>query len=581
VGAFFIMRDDGSAGSPAALARLLDAAAQQGFAAPAQFALPGWRAAVYPKLGGAPVASHADGNGNFAFATGTFIYRRQTGAAAVQAFLGRFDPKDIPWADMRGAFALVVGRGGELFVLGDRMGVYKIYRDEPWSVVSSSFLLALTAIASPRLDSQGVYEYVFEGATFGGRTVVDGVSLLDRRQVVALGQRVRLQAIPESRPDTMTRGAFDRHVARTAAELHDWFGEISDAFGGNLDTALSGGYDSRLILALARAHGRSPRVHVYGGALDPDVAVAKAIAAGEGFQLEHVDKSARPAPAPGDFAAVVERNMLAFDGYPPDGIFDGGGDLASRLDRCRGGALALNGGGGEIFRNFYYLRDGRYRVRDVLAAFHSQFDPASTTDAFAEDTYSERLAWAMDLALGRPIGYANDRLSRTEVEYLYPYFRCAYWMGRNNSVNGRLGHALTPFIDAGIVGGALQVPLAYKNHGRFEAALIAAIDPALARYPSAYGHDFLSPPPWRRRLKGALDLWKPLLLRRYSYRLKARLKAAQRPRLLQDDYLARAVDPALPAMAKFFRVGNLRAADQFARAATLEYLCRRFGISTG
>jgi asparagine synthase (glutamine-hydrolysing) len=460
------------------------------------------------------------------------------------------------------------------------MGVYKIYRADAWSVVSSSFLLALTAIDRPLLDHQGVYEYVFEGATFGGRTIVKGLQLLDRRQVGALGQRARLQAIPDSRPENLARGAFARgafarHVERTVGELSDWFGEFAAAFGGNVDTALSGGYDSRLILALARAGGRRPRVHVYGGPNDPDVAIAKAIAAGEGFPLEHIDKSARQPPSPGEFGAVVERNMLAFDGNPPDGIFDGGADLASRLDRCRGGALALNGGGGEIFRNFFYLRDGRFGIRDVLAAFHSQFDPASATELFAEGAYIAHMAHAMEQTLGR----GGERLSRVEVEYLYPYFRCAFWMGRNNSINSRLGHALTPFIDPAIVAGALGVPLAFKNHGRFEAALIAAIDPVLARYPSAYGHDFVTPPPWQRRLKSTLDMWRPVMLRRYSFRLKARLKPAQRPRLLQADYLGQVVDPAMPAMARFFRLANLRAADQFARAATLEYLCQRYRLS--
>jgi hypothetical protein len=89
----------------------------------------------------------------------------------------------------------------------------------------------------------------------------------------------------------------------------------------------------------------------------------------------------------------------------------------------------------------------------------------------------------------------------------------------------------------------------------------------------------VTPPPWQRRLKSTLDMWRPVMLRRYSFRLKARLKPAQRPRLLQADYLGQVVDPAMPAMARFFRLANLRAADQFARAATLEYLCQRYRLS--
>ena len=52
----------------------------------------------------------------------------------------------------------------------------------------------------------------------------------------------------------------------------------------------------------------------------------------------------------------------------------------------------------------------------------------------------------------------SDRFTRGEVEALYPFYRCRYWMGRNNSVNNKLGASLTPFIDANVVPAALALP---------------------------------------------------------------------------------------------------------------------------
>ena len=188
------------------------------------------------------------------------------------------------------------------------------------------------------------------------------------------------------------------------AALNPVFDSIVNCAGDCIDTAISGGYDSRLILALLRARGVRPRLHVYGTDRDPDVRIAKQICAGEGLKLEHVDKS-RLRFTPEDRADAIERNYLYFDGYPIDGIFDSGIDLATRATRMSDGHLLLNGGGGEIFRNFYYLADRDYRIRELLYAFYSSFDPADCSEAFDESEYYGRLEknWPINSVAMRPI----------------------------------------------------------------------------------------------------------------------------------------------------------------------------------
>ena len=104
-------------------------------------------------------------------------------------------------------------------------------------------------------------------------------------------------------------------------------------------------------MALLLERGATPSIHVYGRPEDGDVTVAKHVAANEGFALSHVDKSTFAPVEPDDFADVIERNFLAFHGHPPDGLFENGSDLDTRIELSRGGRLMLNGGGGEVFRN--------------------------------------------------------------------------------------------------------------------------------------------------------------------------------------------------------------------------------------
>src|SRR5439155_21540411 len=108
---------------------------------------------------------------------------------------------------------------------------------------------------------------------------------------------------------------FEATVGQSMALLDRYFAAVVASFGDRVTCALSGGYDSRLILALLRRHGINPRVYVYGPPGDKDVKLARAIAEGEGFALEIVDKDKQLTFSPGEFAAVAEENFLASDGY--------------------------------------------------------------------------------------------------------------------------------------------------------------------------------------------------------------------------------------------------------------------------
>ena len=118
---------------------------------------------------------------------------------------------------------------------------------------------------------------------------------------------------------------------------------------------------------------------MYGPPGDKDVELARAIAEGEGFALEIVDKDKQLAFAPNEFGAVAYDNFLASDGYTWSGIFTNGAERAQRASRVSGNAIALNGGGGEIWRNFFYLLDRTYSPREILWSFYSQFDPETCT----------------------------------------------------------------------------------------------------------------------------------------------------------------------------------------------------------
>ncbi len=82
----------------------------------------------------------------------------------------------------------------------------------------------------------------------------------------------------------------------------------------------------------------------------------------------------------------------------------------------------LNGGGGEVFRNFFYLPDRTFSVRQILWSFYSRFDPATCTKSFEPERYYR----ALGDKVRKTLGVVGERLSRLDVERVYPEFSCRF-----------------------------------------------------------------------------------------------------------------------------------------------------------
>jgi asparagine synthase (glutamine-hydrolysing) len=129
-----------------------------------------------------------------------------------------------------------------------------------------------------------------------------------------------------------------------------------------------------------------------------------------------------------------------------------------------------------------------------------------------------------------------------------------------------------------VVAEGAALPMAWKYAVRFEAALLAAIDPVLARHTSTYGHGFLDPPTPRHRLDEWLSRRKPGWLRRHSYALRRAAGGAS-----DDDHggpidpalIAQVIDPAMPHMRAFFDIDRIaRDRALWYRVACLEYFAQ-------
>ena len=461
-----------------------------------------------------------------------------------------------------------------MFVLSDPLGGSRIFYNSDQTLWSSSFLALAENIPGRTIDAQGVYEYAFQETNYGATTPLIEIKMADSLKYFEFtkdGVLEHTKNVPIS--FEQSNASYEDLIEEHSSLLQNQMQSVVSSHGPKIATALSGGYDSRLMLSLAQNAGITPEVYVYGADGSPDVKVAKAVAAGEGFKINHINKAKYPKPTVDEYGGTVKDNFYALDGFPNEGIFDFGANMKTRRERAEDGTLILNGGGGEIYRNFFYLPDGSYTVDQLLNVFYSRYTSDFCTSEFSEDNYRNTLKEKIKYALG----LKNDCMSRTELEYAYPGFRLRYWTAKDNSNNNRLGSFLTPFICYETIQAALKMPLKFKTHGKFQGDLINRVNPAMAAYHSDYGYSFNEPVPLKTKIKNNMTIYRPILLRRYSYALQHKMRDLSLPETLSAEYLT-PILPDTPFMNRYFKIDKIKDAAFLGRVLTLEYLFKHLSL---
>jgi hypothetical protein len=552
--------------------RLQRAFAELGFAPPEVVKEEGYLLAAYPKFHTRSVALKRYHNGDFGFVCGTCLCE-SGGLADVAVLHDGVTPRSPMSDQIMGQYAAVFKKNGRTEIKLDRFGGYHLFYNLDARIVCSSFFAICSVLHSLTLSQHNTYEYVFNGVVSGNDTLFNEVKIAPIQATIVVGSyglEIIRPPLPVTRMFASPRR--DASLRESIALLDRYFSAVACSFGDRVRSALSGGYDSRLILAFLRRHGMKPSLYVYGRAPERDVRLAAEIASREGFLLEAIDKDDRPIIPPTEFLETAHRNFIAADGYGYAGIFHNGAETEELARRVLGDTIAIHGGGGEIFRNFFYLPDREYTINELLWSFYSQFDPATCTALFDSRNYYAGLERkVMDV-----LGSDESALPRPAIEWLYHSFRCRAWNGKVDSIASRYGFTAMPYLERSITEHASALPLCWKNHGAYEAELIRRVDSQLAGYPSGYGHNFSGPPPLSRRLSDYLTHLRPPSLRRYTYRVKYFRRSNDWSVYLSSPYRDAVLPGGVVISRRLFQLDRVADELQYARILSLEYALRRF-----
>ncbi|MGC9272003.1 hypothetical protein [Acidiphilium sp.] len=511
-----------------------------------------------------PTALHLD-NGDHAIAIGTFLFKGRTGPEALRDYLTHPNP---PPEHCRGAYLLLISRNGRITLHADAHATYELYLDQSRTLFSTVFLALAACLPRRTLRRAESLEYIIGGVTLGTGTPIAEIDRLDLGETIDLTDTARRHIARPRLIEPERPAPIEELIERSLTSLRETMADYATAFDNRIRISFSGGYDSRLLLALARDRGVDPHLFVYGSATSPDVRHAATLARAEGVSFEHIDKSLIRPVTIDAFPAMLRASYEMNDGFSQYWMFCSDSENYARIDRCAGEGVVMNGGGGEVFRNFFKFRGQSMSVTGFIRAFFSSYDPAILADPHLGAEYEANLARKITtlFALDQP------RLTRAHVQSLYPHLRCRSWFGRDTSLDSRFGHRATPYLEPTIVSTALQIPLSWKHFGVFQGRLINALAPSLAAHNSSHGYPLNRDPPWRARVGDLRLLAQPLRTRPYNSRLRHRFSnKSQWPQEIKPNLLHAVIDDSFPRTSPLLRADQLRDAAQFQRLCVLEY----------
>ena len=305
MGGLFLVRTDDPDFADGAMAAARAQFALHGFSACAEKALPGWRLLHAPHIIGGPESLFEQSEVLVAVA-GTLTFDGLIGRPALEALLAAASPPELDWSRLGGQFAAIVRKAGRTFLLTDYFAAFQIFHDAGMRLFSTSLLAAAKAQPGLGFDPQGLYEFAFNVFPIGNDTIFAELKTLGPDTVVELGSGGAVaHPLAKPLPNRAGDSPIGERIARHRDRLAQIVGDHVRHFGDRIFCPLSGGLDSRLVLAALRAQAAG-RASSFTARRRYRVEIARAIAA-EGFEVSALDKEAHEV-APDRFAEIVERN---------------------------------------------------------------------------------------------------------------------------------------------------------------------------------------------------------------------------------------------------------------------------------
>jgi len=510
----------------------------------------------------------------FIVATGTLIYNGKIGGESLKQLFNDFTESGEFLYKTFGQYCLIIYKNGKLNILNDAGGIYPVYCENNKSVFSNSLLAVSRTQPNLAISAQELFEYITSESFYGDKTLIKDIDVIDSNYVWQLSPNQA--TLPKAKNVKLldTDCTFQEMIKQVGDNLIEYFTILKSAFGDSISSALSGGFDTRLMVALLRNVGVKPYLFVNGSRHSLDVKIARSIAEGEGLDLNIKYSDTVPKHDVDTYVDLLAKNYYWLDGIGEGyGVFRTDFDMNTRLKRSEKAILHMYGGGGEVYRNRLMLADRPFDLLPVLKSQLDNFPSSIFTGIFDRKEYFASLLNKCKTLYQNRV----DNIDRQKLEKVYAFFTLKYHINNIVKYNNQFSYSIYPFTEISISSQSIDIPLKYKNFGYFNAALIDCLDPAIAKYDSQYGYRYseYANIPFNVKLRNLMKTHSPLLLRTIVRKHLWRRKRVGKNKFryyLKSPFLEEIFPYNDLLISKYINVDNIIESTMLSRALSVELL---------
>lgn len=259
MGAVFIYRDE----IKIDLESVLNVFTQKGFKEPKRFTFGDYNILLYPKIISSASNYMSDANHTI-MAIGSPVYKSLGYSDGLAQMFEDYKNDKLEAEKIYGSYWIIFAKKDGMSFLTDKKGIQNIYYSSNSHVISSSFLACAYSFPDPlTINKDAVTEVLSTGSLIGPETIFVQIKRLEIEDEVSFEdlERVRVQGKAfKGYCKKDYDGCLDDQVKKLG-EYFDSIKKLADSEG--TDSGITGGHDSRLIMAMALKHFSNVSFHTH------------------------------------------------------------------------------------------------------------------------------------------------------------------------------------------------------------------------------------------------------------------------------------------------------------------------------
>ncbi len=391
-------------------------------------------------------------------------------------------------SELSGFYVLAYGSAWDktTTIITDLVGSFHAYvrqLDCGVAISGSSLLLAQMAEAKP--DPVGCQEFLHTGVIYEDRSLYEGIRKLPPASVITFAT--------DGKRRTRTYWSVDRLTPESLAgdEAVDQLwnslvtsAEISSRSFSNIACDLTGGYDSRAVVAAFFAAGCDFSTVVSGTEDNSDVRVSRELATVTGKPHSVFPRLENPSWTDLHNALSLTDGECDLLEYASTARTHG--ELSARYD------VSINGSFGELARGYWWEillpRIGARRPLDCSKLARLRFDVSPFDHSLFRPEYRLDLSAHLAEVVKRSNSQLADAPNTFQMDVTYLTMRMQRWQGRIASSTNRMWPCLSLFMFRSCLETMLQAKSRLRSRSLLIRTMLDRYQPRLAQQPLEHGY---------------------------------------------------------------------------------------------